>query len=605
MAFEYGSDTLGIKNPFKFEGLVLTIRGVIVTLLGIVALLSVKDLVATGAKEAGWLSLGIGVLLLGNGVIATARGLFKVMRFFVGRSVPASLSRNMGKSEAHVKEDFIAYRDKQLEQMMMGRKNLTFVEPEGWLARLIHTLMPRLLFMPYPIRTAAQQLSSGLLYTLLAFLCYGLAWFSGSTGLTEINNTPVLAWLSIVLAVFLFAIWSGRRSPLMRIAQASLSGAGSQGIVVMIVFSILAPVALSYIHHNVFSLPELPISAGAYIATMTLLGVLAAAYGLTLTFFRASQADPKTQVSEYRNNWQESIHPQEVFINFENIVMANRRYKEIPNRVYRDFDANLIEQGSNDKGKFSGEMIQETQPVFREIPMVPLFKTMRLAGTIIGETLLATAAFLMYLAIEPVTQITQAPITAIDAMVYPILFWIFGRIISGTAHIFWAEMHFKSLLVFFQCNGTYSESKVSTGTSIHDSTRSENVVVRSSMTPWIVTSEIVSSCFAESGSNNLEYFRYILEMHKADDDLDKITTEMRDFMGNRETIAGINQKDLASASEIYQVNQETRSHQSKASIAQDKTAELPQDIVDGKTTTHQSSSPENDALVNESLDLKS
>jgi len=585
MAFEYGSDTLGIKNPFKFEGFVLTIRGLIVTVLGIVALLAVKDLVAEGSKVAGWLSLGIGILLLGNGVIATGRGLFKVMRFFVGRGVPASLSRNISKSESHVREGYIAYHDKELEQMLMGRKNLTFVEPQGWLARLIHTLMPRLLFMPYPIRTAAQQLTSGLIYTLLAFLCYGLAWFSGSTGLTELNNTPVLDWLSIVLAIFLFFIWLGRRSPLKRVVQVSVSGAGSAGVILMVIFSILAPVALSYIHHNVQKLPELPLSAGAYITTMTLLGLLAALYGLVLTFFRASKADPKTEVSEFRNNWQESIHPQEIFINFENIVMANRRYKEIPNRVYRDFDANLIEQGSNDKGKFSGEMIQETQPVFREIPVSPMFKSLRLVGTVLGESLLVIAAIMFYRAIEPVTQIQTALIPAVDALIYPALIWIFGRIISNTAHIFWAEMHFQSLMVFFQCHGTYAESKVSTGASIHDSTRSENVVVRSSLTPWIIASKVVTSCFAESGSNNLEFYRRILEMHKADDDLDKITGEMREFLGNREVIAGVTEKDLSSASDIFQINQETRSIKEQAALTKDKNPEISHDIAQGETTT--------------------
>ncbi|MCW8880637.1 MAG: hypothetical protein OQK51_26545 [Kangiellaceae bacterium] len=582
MAFEYGSDTLGIKNPFKFEGLVLTVRGLIVTVLGVIALMEVKDLVAEGAKVAGWLSLGLGILLLGNGLVATGRGLFKIMRFFVGRGVPASLARNNAKSESHVRENYIAYHDKELEQMLMGRKNLTFVEPQGWLARMIHTVMPRLLFMPYPIRTAAQQLSSGLIYTLLAFLCYGLAWFSGSTGLTDISNTPVLDWLSIVLAGFLFIIWAGRRSPLKRVVQVTVSGAGTSGLVMMVVFSVLAPVALSYLHHNVVKLPELPISAGTYITTMTLLGLVAAGYGLILTFFRASKADPKTEVSEYRNNWQESIHPQEIFINFENIVMANRRYKEIPNRVYRDFDANLIEQGSNDKGKFSGEMIQETQPVFREIPTIPLFKTLRLIGTLIGEILLVIAAVMLYQAIQPVTQITEAPIAAVDALVYPALLWIFGRIISNTAHIFWAEMHFESLIVLFQCNGTYSESKVSTGASIHDSTRSENVVVRSSMTPWIVSSRIVTSCFAESGTNNLEYYRRILEMHKADDELDLITGEMKEFLGNRETIASVNDKDLASASKIYQVNQETRSMNAQAAIARNESAQIPHDVAEGK-----------------------
>ncbi|MET1254785.1 hypothetical protein [Aliikangiella maris] len=604
MAFEYGSDTLGIKNPFKFEGLILTIRGVIVTLLGIVALLAVKDLVAQGAKEAGWLSLAIGLILLGNGVVAVGVGLFKVMRFFVGRGVPASLARNMAKSESHVRESYIAYNDKELEQMLMGRKNLTFVEPQGWLARLIHTLMPRLLFTPYPIRTTAQQLSSGLIYSILAFLCYGLAWFSGSTGLTQINDTPVLDWLSVILAVFLFLLWAGKRSPLKRVAQVSVESASTKGIVMMVAFSILSPVGLSYVHHEVFRLPELPLSASAYIITMTVLGLLAAAYGLLLTYLRATQAEPKTEVSEFRNNWQESIHPQEIFINFENIVMANRRYKEIPNRVYRDFDANLVEQGSNDKGKFSGEMIQETQPVYREVPMIPIFKSLRIVGTIAGELLLVIAAIMFYQAIEPVTLIKTAPIAALDALIYPALIWIFGRIISNTAHIFWAEMHFESLIVLFQCNGTYSESKVSTGASIHDSTRSENVVVRSSMTPWIITSRIVTSCFAESGSNNLEFYRRILEMHKADDDLDKITSEMKTFLGNRETIAGVNAKDLDSASAIYQVNQETRSLNAQAALTRDGKTELSPERIEGHMETDSKNRDITSGINDDGLDIQ-
>ena len=581
MAFEYGSDTLGIKKPFKFEGFVLTIRGLIVTIIGVVALFAVKDLVNDGEKTAAWLSLGMGILLLSNGILATGRGLFKVMRFYVGRGVPASLARNVGKSESHVKEPFVAYGDKNIEQMMMGRKNTTFVEPDGWLARILHTLMPRLLFMPYPIRNLAQKLGSGMIYSLLAFLCFGLAWFSGSTGLTDISNTPVLDWLSILLAVYLFIVWSQRRSPLQRLLCGTVQSAGSKGIVLMVAFSILAPVILSYIHHDVTPLPELPISAGSYVIFITVLAAVATAYGLFLTFLRAKLANPKTDVSEFRTNWQESIHPQEIFINFENIVMANRRYKEIPNRVYRDFDARLVEQGSNDKGKFSGEMVQETQPVFKALPITPLFKLLRIIGTCAGESLLAVAAIMFYFAIEPVTQITSDIIPAINALAYPMILWVFGQIISNSARVYWSEMHFESLLVYFQCHGTYSESKVSTGTGIHDSTRSENVVVRSSLTPWILTSRLVTSCFAESGSNNLEYYRRILELHKADDDLDKITSEMREFLGNRETIASVNQKDLASASTIYQVNEETRSN--KNNVGGQIANEIPRERIEGET----------------------
>jgi len=581
MAFEYGSDTLGIKNPFKFEGFVLTVRGLIVTVLGIVALFSVKELVTNGDKLAGWLSLGIGILLLSNGIIAIGKGLFKMMRFYVGRGVPASLARNVGKSESHVREPYVGYGDKDLEQMLMGRKNITFAEPQGWLARMLHTLMPKLLFMPYPIRNLAQKLGSGLVYSLLAFLCYGLAWFSGSTGLTDISNTPVLDWLTILLAAYLFLIWSQRRSPLKRLLKVALQSSGSGGIVAMIAFSIFAPVSLSYIHHNVFSLPELPLSAGSYITFITLLAVIATSYGLFVVFMRAKLSNPVTEVSEFRTNWQESIHPQEVFINFENIVMANRRYREIPNRVYRDFDAQLIEQGSNDKGKFSGEMVQETQPVFKALSITPLFKQLKIFGTIVGESLLAVAAVYFYLAIEPVTKISSELIPAVDALIYPILIWIFGQIISNTARVFWSEMHFESLIVYFQCHGTYSESKVSTGASIHDSTRSENVVVRSSITPWILTSRLRTCCFAESGSHNLENYRRILELHKADDDLDKITNEMKEFLGNRETIAGVSEKDLASAGSIYQVNQETRSQNEQSAIARDDKVGLSEERIAG------------------------
>lgn len=67
---------------------------------------------------------------------------------------------------------------------------------------------------------------------------------------------------------------------------------------------------------------------------------------------------------------------------------------------------------------------------------------------------------------------------------------VFARILSNAAHLFYAEIRFESLPVFFRCEGTFSESKISTGTGIHDSTRSENTLVRSSITLWIIVSQV-------------------------------------------------------------------------------------------------------------------
>ena len=149
----------------------------LVLLLGLYCLLSVQGLVETGAKLEGWINLAIGIFLLGQGVLSLGTGLLQVMRFFVGRGVPTSLAKNRAKAKSMSMKRGIAYSDVKMEQMLQGRKNLTFTEPQGWLSHLVHTLIPKLLFLPYMYRNMVTDLVKGLSQTLLAFFCYGLAWF--------------------------------------------------------------------------------------------------------------------------------------------------------------------------------------------------------------------------------------------------------------------------------------------------------------------------------------------------------------------------------------------------------------------------------------------
>jgi hypothetical protein len=43
MAYDFGSNTLGIQNPFKPEGIVKVISGSVICLLGIMPLLGVAE----------------------------------------------------------------------------------------------------------------------------------------------------------------------------------------------------------------------------------------------------------------------------------------------------------------------------------------------------------------------------------------------------------------------------------------------------------------------------------------------------------------------------------------------------------------------------------
>lgn len=149
----------------------------------------------------------------------------------------------------------------------------------------------------------------------------------------------------------------------------------------------------------------------------------------------------------------------------------------------------------------------------------------------------------------------------------------FGNLLSNAAHVYFAEIQFESLLVYFKCEGTFTESKISTGTGIHDSTRSENTLVRSSITPWVIVSKIISTTFAATGIRNLEHPRHILQMSKSEADLHSIRNDVIGFLKDRESIASItSERDLGNASQIHQLNQQTRAIPTQQTLGHDEEA---------------------------------
>ncbi|GAA5218702.1 hypothetical protein ACFSJ3_09140 [Corallincola platygyrae] len=609
MAYDFGSLKLGIKNPFKLEGLVNTLAGIAIVGIGLGPLLSVASVIQED-KIRAWIYALLGLFLLIVGLRRAGMGLFQLFRFFVGRSVPTSLSYNCNPSEqdnAKAEHRFTAYNAKQLESMLMGRKNTTFVEPQGWLARLLHSLVPKLITAPYPLRNLAQELFTVVAMTATAFIAFGIASFVCATGLAGAAGNLIMPLMSVMLLVYITLVWrsTGGRLKDGRLGRLQAKGPGS--LARLLAFAILVPVLIGYGYGQLNLRPDEAVlfnqmielvSFNAWPNLTYLLVMVAVVLASTILLFieRMKLTQAHTDVSEYRDNLQESIHPNEIFINTESIVLANRRYQEIPNRSYQAFDPKLNEQ-SEGKGAFDGQLLIETQPEFKELPHSALFKLCRTAATIVGQTLLviglATFAYVVMngydiyllaenvfqsdlipalrgvrddaMALEIATPILLPVTEEIDSLIVMLFLSLAstaaGNILARGAHLFWGEMHWDSLLMWMKMEGTYTESKVSTGMSIHDSTRSENVVVRSSITPWIISSRIRTTCFATSGSNNLEMPRYVLDMQKNDAELNEIVGEIKDFLRGRENIASItNENDLANAKNIYDVNQVSRAH---------------------------------------------
>lgn len=620
MAYDFGSSGLGINNPFKQEGMIRAIGGTVTAAIGIFSIFKTTSVIEQDLTQA-WIYAIVGLALLVAGLRRAGRGLYFLFKFFVGRSVPSSLAYNHTPSESdNAKQEqrtrSLAYKDADLESMLMGRKNTTFTEPKGWMGRLVHSLFPKLIFLPYQFRNILQEIVSVLVTTVVAFMAFGLTYFVSSSGLAGQAGHIIIPAFSLLLLIYLISAWRSSANAVRIDRVKVLQSAGAASLAKVIAFSILFPVIIGFIYQAISekagqnnAVSRLFESASMFSAWPSLLlllalGAVTSALVLYMVAVRTKQSNPITDVSEFRENLQESVHPNEIFINIENIVLANRRYKEIPNRTYRAFDPKLNEE-SQGKGAFSGELLVETQPEFKQVEVDSAFKNARIGSTILGQVMLVVASILFYslsdqigTAIEFVKNLMANPPSmrggenTVVANLQPIVeqgsiigvsllstifMWqiiiAIGRMLENFANVFWAELQFDSLLMYLKTDGTFSESKISTGMSIHDSTRSENVVVKSSITPWVVSSRITSSTFATAGSQNVEMPRYIMSMTKNDAELNSIIDEIRGFLKNRENIAGFtNSVDLQHAENILKVNEASRYNSSQLGHEQEEQA---------------------------------
>lgn len=576
MGFEYGSQAIEIRNPFRVEGLVYFLRGVVVAALGLILLLSVREQVSAGQSTLGAFQFGGGLLLVATGIHALARGLFKLFRFYVGRGVPANLARETSSaapiapgSESSFRHQGIYEPPVKLSEMLLGRKNLTFVEPRGWLARLVHSLFFPLIFLPHPMRWITVKLFMALWYGGVLLALLGLALFTGNTGLTEITSTPVAGYLSAAALAAMLLAWlryQPRRGPWRNDLRDPKTGSGTAfrdkpvahffRFVLWVALPVLAAYGLLWLHREQ-PLDPVPVSPYPWITAAMLSMAAAFGYAFILACRRAPRGTVPTDVTEYRAHWQESVHPMDIFRAVD-MTLANHRYKEIPHRVYVHREPNLQREGGGAKGDFDGETLQEIQPEPLERQhRDPLIMT----GVVVGQLLLIGSSIWLFIALAAGSaDWTPERITA--TVLGPVLLWMLGRTIAFTANVYLGEIQFQSHLIAFRASGTYSESRLATGMSIYDSTRSENTFVRSSLTPWLIVSRIHSSIIAVSGAMNLEQPRYVLGMERSDALCDELVRDMQSYLRERQVMAGVESaSDLEAASTIHQMNERTRVQQ--------------------------------------------
>src|SRR5690606_38317801 len=117
------------------------------------------------------------------------------------------------------------------------------------------------------------------------------------------------------------------------------------------------------------------------------------------------------------------------------LEMTHKRYKEIPNRTYLELKPILALEGSQNKGSFEGDTIQETQPVVKTLTYPKNFYPLRLMVTIFGHALAVIAYLILFFNISDLSSDVTFR-SVLSTLFYPALFFLFSTILANSVHYF-------------------------------------------------------------------------------------------------------------------------------------------------------------------------
>jgi len=546
MAFNYGKKTMEIGNPFKTEGILDLFLGIGTLILGLFSVFEVRVSIGAELKILAWFELVVAIVFLTIGLRSLIVGCMRLFKFLVGRDVPSDLSP-------------YSYDEKMVEDILMKRSNPTFIERDGFISRLLISLYSKFLFLPIAFRNMLETVSSLFFSFLIFTVVYLLTLFSTSIGLINLTDKQsIMALFSLFFLVKQLIVWYHYRPTKRRMNAIQPSVYGFKNIVVNILLAVMAPVLLEILVRNGVNMPVLPINIYMPIAVLFIFSLLLVFVAYYLSLKRLQVLNPETEVSEYTEHIQVSVHPKDIFRCFE-IEMAQKRYQELPNRIYKQIKPVLELEGSQNKGSFHGSTVQETQPIYKPGEWPRGARNVRFFAALTGRVLMFLSFIVLFLSFSNLSHGFTVDVV-FKSIYYPVLTYFFAYYLNRIAHLFYSEVLFSSYLVHFFSDGTYTESKVSSGMSVYDSNRSENTIVNSSATPWILVSKIVTSTFADSSTKNLEGNRYILEMYKADEFLNSLVGGFTNYFKNRKLIVGLeNQADIQNSMKFHNLNELSRS----------------------------------------------
>ncbi len=482
MGYDYssGSKTFDVANPYKLQNRLMFIAAAGLLIAGALSLWQTRGLLqlSAGAGVIAPLLSAVGLLFVGLWLAAAAASR---LRFFFGRGRPLSLAPELANGT------FGSSRHAEEVKEIMRHGALTYPEPKGALEGLLYDRIPHLITAPLALQHQANAHFFNLVALSATLLSFVFAWgFFGDPA-----SRP---WVSLIYGVF------GTFFLLRPVNNDNTAPIGTASIVFLILAAVLAPVVLTIIG------PKLP-SLGTFSVHWQVIALLLGSLVVVLLAFVSTLAQvaepPQTRTSAEVSRVNLQAPPASLIDELDR-AMQEQWTERIPNRRYSWIEP----QTPLDKksGSFSGEMMEESQPVpragmvvesFQSALATPLHRWLVVSDLICTALLIAGAG--MVLAFTSAFNVQEPAAGSALSFLGSALIWaIVARFGLRNAALLWGRFDFTSELTWVEMQGTYQISRIGTGNQFNSQIQTESEIVRvESMTLRVWRARLESVVFGK------------------------------------------------------------------------------------------------------------
>jgi hypothetical protein len=527
MGYEFNpqSQRFDVPNPHRVENMFLAAGALLLIVSGFISLFIARTRITDPTQTGSWAALVAAVVTLFAGFTLVTWILWQ-LRFYFGREQPSSLAPSMTPTQSGESAEARGVTE------TMRQNAFHYDVPVSGIDQLLYTWMPDLIFSPPPL----QRIARAQFRNMLAFAAIMVSALIAVFGVSHPGQRSLVCMLYCALAAWVL-IRALRK-------DGGATELSVPALIALAVAAIIGPVLLGMLLPAQLHAP-LGMSWGV-LATLVVLGGLVATALLLLAVLTQTLRPTTISMTNHLEIVSFNGSPNQIVLHFAR-TLQELWFEKIPNRRYIAQQP----QVAGERGSFSGEALEESQPVPTEGSALTLqyCLTAREYRYLVG---VATLALLLVAGAAgmSLTAVLRWPANALNLVAASGLCFLLALFCMKSSQLLWRRFRFTSRLYWLEMQGNFQESSVDFGNIVQDRFKSQKTVTNvEDMTLRLWVADVDSICYGRDRP------RYIVGLAGNSAESERLGRHLAEFArGQAVIVSPSSARDADRASQIAEMN---------------------------------------------------